>query len=178
MVRMQVYRVGLDTQRRVPFVLLADADIELLLPIFIGPFEAHAIASVIEKVEFPRPLTHDLLRAVIEEVGYQVERVVVTALRDQTFYASLFLGGQGRSVEIDARPSDAIALALRAQAPIYVEEEVLEAAAIPASDIQGDKTGEDVQRLRELLGNLAEEPELEMLEGEEEEFDEPEEEKD
>lgn len=161
MVRMQVYRVGVDPQRRVPFVLLADDEVQRLLPIYIGSFEANAIAVQLQGQDFPRPLTHDLLRTVIEELGCRLEYVAVTALEDSTFYAVLHLEAPGRSWDLDARPSDAIALALRTQAPILVAEDVLRQAQVLHDDLPGavDASGE-IGRLRDLLSDLPGEPGL------------------
>lgn len=154
---MQVYRVGVEPQRRVPFVLLADDDIHRLLPIYIGPFEANSIAVQLQGQEFPRPLTHDLLRAILEETGFRLDQVSVTALDNGTFYAVLHLSGAGRTVEIDARPSDAIALALRTRSPIYVAEAVLEEAQVLYEELQEQaQNAEEIEKFRELLGDLPE----------------------
>jgi uncharacterized protein len=161
MVRMQVYKVGVDPHKRIPFVLLADGDIERLLPIFIGPFEANAIASQLQGVDFPRPLTHDLMRAIIEEMGLRLDSVWVTRLEEGTFFALLHLHGPVTALQIDARPSDAIALALRMHAPILVAEEVLEAAQILRSDLQDDSEMlAEMDRFRELMGEFPAEPDL------------------
>jgi uncharacterized protein len=167
MVMMQVYRVGVDPQRRVPFVLLADADVRRLLPIYIGPFEANAIATQLQGEDFPRPLTHDLLRSVIEELGCQLTRVSITELDHGTFYALLHLEGGGAAHEVDARPSDAIALALRAGAPILVAEAVLAEAQVLAEELQEEaEQAAEIGRFRSLLGDLpgAETAEAEDLE--------------
>lgn len=161
MVRMQVSKVGVDPQRRVPFVLLADDDEKRLLPIWIGPFEANAIASHLRGETFPRPLTHDLLRLLIETLGYEVTRVTVTRLDEGTFYAELTLVGQGQTLTIDARPSDAIALALRAQSEIYVAADVLAQNQILADETV-EAEAEEIEKFRELLGGLqaGDEPDL------------------
>ena len=159
MVRMQVYKIGMDPQRR-PLVLLADEEGKRLLPIWIGPFEAHAIASELKGQVYPRPLTHDLLRSVIETLGYSLERVEITHLQDHTFYALLHLQGPVGQVEIDSRPSDAIALALRTKTPLYVAEEVLDQAQFLSDEAEAEET----EKFRELLGNMTpevEEPGLE-----------------
>lgn len=161
MVRMQVYRVGVDPQRRVPFVLLADEQVQRLLPICIGPFEANAIATQLQGQDFPRPLTHDLLRTVIEALGARLDHVAVTALADGTFFATLNLQAGERSLEIDARPSDAIALALRADAPIYVAEEVLAEAQVLYDEVEaGGQNRAEIARLQELLDDLPGGPDL------------------
>ena len=147
---MQVYKVGVDPQRELPFVLLADAEEKRLLPIWIGPFEANAIALEMQGKVFPRPLTHDLLRTVIETLGYAVTRVSVTRLEGGTFYAELTLEGEGRRLEIDARPSDALALALRTRADIFVAEAVLAENQILAEEVEAA----EVEKFREVLGDL------------------------
>jgi bifunctional DNase/RNase len=109
-----------------PIVVLRDAEGQKVLPIWVGVFEANAIAVQIENVPTPRPMTHDLLRNVIHDLHATVERIVVTDLKENTFFALIHLNISGERVAIDARPSDAIALALRASAPIFVEEAVIE----------------------------------------------------
>jgi hypothetical protein len=121
-------RASLMSQHRV--VILKDVDDERFLPIWIGPFEAEAITLELQQVQLARPLTHDLLNAVITEMGAKVSHVLVSELRNDTFYARVVLDNNGQPLEIDSRPSDAIALAVRAKAPIFVAESVMEQAAI------------------------------------------------
>ena len=121
-------RASLMSQHRV--VILKDVDDERYLPIWIGPFEAEAITLELQQVELTRPLTHDLLKAVITGMGARVSHILVNELRNDTFYACIVLDNNGHSLEIDSRPSDAIALAVRAKAPIFVAESVMEKAAI------------------------------------------------
>jgi bifunctional DNase/RNase len=111
-----------------PIVILRDKAGQKVLPIWVGIFEANAIALQIENVATPRPMTHDLLRNVIEDLKASVQKIVVCDLQDNTFYALIYLLLDGRVVAIDARPSDAIALALRTRAPIFVEEAVIDNA--------------------------------------------------
>jgi len=122
----------LDPMSNSPIVVLKDDDEKLFLPIWVGIFEANAIALQLENIITPRPMTHDLLRNMISELDARVSRVVINDLRDSTFFAQIRLlihrGGTDHMLEIDARPSDAIALALRAEAPIYVAQSVLEQA--------------------------------------------------
>ncbi|RME44100.1 MAG: bifunctional nuclease family protein [Chloroflexi bacterium] len=126
-------RVSLISQHRV--VVLKELNSDRYLPIWIGPFEADAITIALQGVDIPRPLTHDLLKRVIDEVGGVVSHILVNDLRDDTFYARIVMDVNGRHSEIDSRPSDAIALAVRAQVPIYVVESVMERAGIePAED--------------------------------------------
>ena len=121
-------RVSLVNQQQI--VILKTEDSERFLPIWIGPFEAQAIAVKLHDLWLPRPMTHDLMSSVIADLGARVERIVVTDIADGTFYARVLLVADGKSVEVDSRPSDAIALALRVNAPIYVENSVLDEASI------------------------------------------------
>jgi len=162
MVEMQVYKVGMDPQQQ-PLVILADEEVRRLLPIWVGPFEAHAIASELRGRVYPRPPTHDPLRSVIEMLGYRLERVEVTRLEGHTFYALLYLDGPGGRFEVDARPSDGIALALRAGAPLFVAEEVLDQAQVFSEEAEA----EEVHKFRELLRDMDEPPEGEADEGQE-----------
>ena len=124
-VAVRVERVGLDAND-MPVVLLEEQEGSRWLAIWIGPAEAQSIAIEIEELESPRPNSHDLARSVIDELHGKLERVVVTELRDTTYYATLTIRSGGRNVEIDARPSDAIAIALRTGAPIFVRDHLLE----------------------------------------------------
>jgi len=117
-----------DPTTNSPIVLLKEMDGEGILPIWVGPYEANSIASEIEKLAPQRPMTHDLLRNVIAQMGGVVKRVIVTELRDNTFYAVIEILSNDQLVLIDSRPSDAIALALRTDCPIFIREEVLEAS--------------------------------------------------
>lgn len=121
-------RISLKSHNRVVF--LREVESGRYLPIWIGPFEAEAIAIAIEGIKVARPLTHDLLKAVIDEAGATVSRVVVNELRDNTFYARIIMDVNGRHAEVDSRPSDAIALAVRVGAPVFVADSVMEQAGI------------------------------------------------
>ena len=163
MVEMFVYRVALDMEQNTAVVLLADEPVQRLLPIWIRVFEAQSIAMELHGETPPRPFTHDLLAAVIRAVGWKLERITVTDVRENTFYALLTLSRSGEIVEIDARPSDSIALALRLDARIFVEESVLEQAEWHA-DV-ADQTPDDVATFQQLMNGvriseqpLAEEP--------------------
>lgn len=125
MIKLDVAGLSLDPRTEAPVVLLYVPPEEMCLPIWIGPSEAASIALALRGETFSRPLTHDLLAMVVDGLGGSVERVVVTDQRDGTFYARIFLGREREIVAIDARPSDAIALALRTEAPIYLEDVVL-----------------------------------------------------
>ena len=126
MVKMEIKGLLMDPVSNMPVVILRDQEDGLFLPIWVGIFEANAIAIEMEKIAAPRPMTHDLLRNVIAELGIRVDRIVVTELKENTFFARIHLSRGDDSWSVDSRPSDAIALALRAQAEIFVEEDVLE----------------------------------------------------
>jgi hypothetical protein len=163
MVQMFVYRVGIDPRGRV-LLILADEPPTRLLPMVIGQFEAKAIAMELVGQRFERPITHDLLHSVVVSLGHRLERVDVVRLEDETFYAELTLRDGGDVVKVDSRPSDAIALALRAQAPIYVAEAVLERVAVRPEDISVEEEAGpeeaagmeeyEVERVRRLLEGL------------------------
>ena len=126
--KVEIRGLMLDPSSNVPIVILRDTQSQLFLPIWIGVFEANAIALRIEGVEPPRPMTHDLLRLMLDQLGARVEKIVISDLKESTFFAVIHVQQDGRSVGIDARPSDAIALALRADAPIFVLRGVLDKA--------------------------------------------------
>src|SRR6187455_265235 len=130
LIEMTIKGLMLDPVTNTPIVILKDKDGERVLPIWVGLFEANAIALQIENVATPRPMTHDLLRNVITDLDGRVDRVVVSELKENTFYAVIHLTVQGERVAIDARPSDAIALALRTHSPILVEESVIDNAKV------------------------------------------------
>jgi bifunctional DNase/RNase len=137
-------RVNMANYKRV--VMLKEKTSGRYLPIWIGHFEADAIAIPMQKVPVSRPLTHDLLRSAISTLGATLDRVVITDLADETFFAKLILTHEGKTLEVDARPSDAIALAIRAEVSIYVEERVLESAGVT---FDGDEEAETPARGRE-----------------------------
>jgi len=145
-------RASLMSQHRV--VILKDVDSERYLPIWIGPFEADAITLELQQVELARPLTHDLLIAVITKMGAKVSHVLVSDLRDDTFYARVVLDNNGRPLEIDSRPSDGIALAVRAKAPIFVAESVMETAAITPDEGIGPLDEERLSAFRDFVETL------------------------
>jgi hypothetical protein len=117
-----------DPVTNMPIVILRDKEGDRVLPIWVGIFEANAIALQIENIATPRPMTHDLLRNVIRDLNGRVEKIVVSDLKETTFYALIYLKVGAESIAVDARPSDALALALRTQAPIFVEEHVIDSA--------------------------------------------------
>lgn len=150
-IEMTIKGLMIDPITNMPIVVLRDGEGQRILPIWVGVFEANAIALQMENVQTPRPMTHDLLRNVLQDLDARVQRVVVSDLRDNTFYATIYIQS-GRDLRaVDARPSDAIALALRAEAPIYVEESVIDSARGP--ETHGSV---DVGRLRRWLESLGE----------------------
>src|SRR6266536_433896 len=128
-IEVKIRALMMDPNSGTPIIILKDVESDTMLPIWVGAYEANAIALEIEKIAPPRPMTHDLLRNLIVELGLTVDRVVVTSLRDNTFYAVIEMSGEdGEAMRLDSRPSDAIALALRADCPIFVDSEVIQAS--------------------------------------------------
>jgi bifunctional DNase/RNase len=128
-IEVKIRALMMDPNSGTPIIILKDVNSETMLPIWVGAYEANAIALEIEKIAPQRPMTHDLLRNLIVEMGARVERVVVTELRDNTFFAVIEMrAGDGTALMLDSRPSDAIALALRADCPIFVDMEVIRAS--------------------------------------------------
>ncbi|HEY7290568.1 MAG TPA: bifunctional nuclease family protein [Vicinamibacterales bacterium] len=140
----------MDPVTNTPIVILRDRDGQRVLPIWVGIFEANAIALQIENVTTPRPMTHDLLRNVIQDLNASVQKIVVSDLQENTFYALIYLTLNGETMAIDARPSDAIALALRTRAPIFVEDTVMDNAK--TFDPLPEKA--DTERLHKWLESL------------------------
>jgi hypothetical protein len=150
-IEVRIRGLMMDPATNMPIVVLKDVASETVMPIWVGIFEANAIAIEIEKVTAPRPMTHDLTRNLIEHLNARLERVVVTELKDDTFRALLWLRQGDELVTVDARPSDAIALALRADCPIYVSEEVMQAAKLNTT---GPPEGPTAEQLRGWLEGL------------------------
>jgi bifunctional DNase/RNase len=149
-IEMVIKGLMVDPITNMPIIILRDKEGDRVLPIWVGIFEANAIALQIENIVTPRPMTHDLLKNVITDLSASVEKVVVNDLRDNTFYALIYLRLPNDLVAVDARPSDAIALALRAQAPIFVEEHVIDHAK--TIEFSSEKT--DSERLQRWLESL------------------------
>jgi bifunctional DNase/RNase len=143
-------KLMVDPITNLPIILLRDRDGQRVLPIWVGASEANAIALQIENITTPRPMTHDLLRNVIHDLKAEIRKVVVSDLKDNTFYALIHLEVNGEPLAVDARPSDAIALALRARAPIFVEDRVIDTAK--TNDFAPDKA--DAERLQKWLESL------------------------
>jgi uncharacterized protein len=151
MIEMELTGVRVELPTNQPIVLLRERSGERYLPIWIGAAEAAAIALSLQGVVTPRPMTHDLLKTILEDLSVEVQRIIVTELRDSTFYASIQMQKGNDALEISSRPSDAIALAVRMSVPIFANEDVLEEAAIL---IPGDED-EEVEKFREFLDNVS-----------------------
>jgi bifunctional DNase/RNase len=145
----RVEKVTLDTSTNRFVVILRDDSNKRWLPIVVGSAEAQAIALQLENIDPPRPLTHDLMKNLLETMGIKITRIIVNDLRENTYYAVIDLNDNGRKKEVDARPSDAIALALRTQAPIFVEEEVMKKASIHESG-EGEEIVEDISPIQKI----------------------------
>jgi bifunctional DNase/RNase len=152
-VEMKIRGLMMDPVTNMPVVILKGVEGESVLPIWVGIYEANAIALEMEKVSTPRPMTHDLLKNLLIGLDAQVQKVVVNDLRDDTFFAVIWLNKEGQNISIDSRPSDALALALRADCPIFVEDEVLKSSKL--SSTISDKVSSE--ELRKWLENLGEE---------------------
>jgi bifunctional DNase/RNase len=153
-IEVRIRGLMMDPATNMPIVVLKDVASETVMPIWVGIFEANAIAIEIEKVSAPRPMTHDLTRNLIRNLNARLERVVITELKDDTFLAVLFLKQGDEPLAIDVRPSDAIALALRADCPIYVSEQVMQTAKLNTS---GPPEGPTAEQLRGWLEGLNDE---------------------
>ncbi len=152
-VEMKIRGLMMDPVTNMPIVILKDSGGDTVLPIWVGIYEANAIALEIEKVSTPRPMTHDLIKNVLTGLDTQVHKVVVTELREDTFYAVIWLEREGHAISVDSRPSDALALALRMDCPIFVEDEVLKSSK--TSTTASDRTTSE--ELRKLLDGLNDE---------------------
>jgi len=153
-IEVRIRGLMMDPSTSMPIVVLKDVASETVMPIWVGIFEANAIALEIEKVAAPRPMTHDLTRNLIRNLNAQLERVVISELKDDTFYATLWLQQGDEPLVLDARPSDALALALRADCPIYVTDEVMQKAKLNTT---GQAEGPTAEQLRGWLEGLNDE---------------------
>jgi len=151
-VPMELVGVRIELPTNTPILLLREVSGTRFLPIWIGATEATAIALALEGIEPQRPLTHDLLKLVTEELGATVDRVVVTELDDGTFYADLVMNRDGEEVTISSRPSDAIALAARTKSPLFAAADVIDQAGV---EIRDDGQEEEIERFREFLDDIA-----------------------
>ncbi len=154
MIEMVIYGVSFDLVGKQPIVLLKTADGNKFLPIWIGHPEAAAILMKLQGASTPRPMTHDLVTDMLEQLDAQVTRITVTELKENTFYASITVAQNGSEIEIDSRPSDAIALAVRAEAPIFANERVIEESAI---EFEGEEVNEEeiVDEFRKFLDDVS-----------------------
>jgi len=150
---MQVTGITLDPFTNMPIVILKDLKGKNAIPIWIGILEASAIATEIEKIDLARPMTHDLLKNILTTLNVEVQKIEVTDLRDNTFYAIIHLGADGKALTIDSRPSDAIAIALRTKAPIFVSQEVIDKSRKVSVEKSDDK--EQKEKWTEILENLS-----------------------
>lgn len=153
-IEVRIRGLMMDPNTNMPIVVLKDVGSEAIMPIWVGIFEANAIAIEIEKVAPPRPMTHDLARNLMRYMNAQLEKIVITELRDDTFFAVLWMRQNEELITLDARPSDAIALALRADCPIYVAEQVMQSAKLNTS---GPPEGPTAEELRGWLEGLNDE---------------------
>ena len=153
LVEVKIGALIMDPNTNNPIVVLKGVDSESILPIWVGAYEANAIALEIEKIVPQRPMTHDLLRNLILEVGLKILRVIINDLRDNTFYALIEMSDEkGNTITLDARPSDAIALALRLDSAIFVEQNVLDISASSQTETETEETAQTPEDWPDLIG--------------------------
>jgi uncharacterized protein len=152
MIELNLVGVRVELPTQAPIVLLKEREGERYLPIWIGAVEATAIALALQGNVTPRPMTHDLLKNLLDEVQVQVDRIVITELREGTYYATIHMSRNGSSYEVSSRPSDAIALAVRVGVPIFANEDVLSEASILIKD--GEDEEQEVEKFREFLDQV------------------------
>ena len=160
-IEVKIRALMMDPNSGTPIIILKDVQSDTMLPIWVGAYEANAIALEIEKIAPPRPMTHDLLRNLIVQLGVQVERVVVTSLRDNTFFAVIEMrNSEGNRMVLDSRPSDAIALALRADCPIYVDMEVIKASrnTLPTDEPEEGEMSSTEEEWPDVIGEAGDLP--------------------
>lgn len=162
-IRMKVAGITLDSTNNMPIIILKGVDDEVAIPIWIGLIEASAIATELEGIKLARPMTHDLLKNVLESLGGDLQRIEICDLKDNTFYAMLYIKKEGSDIEIDSRPSDAIALALRTDSEILVDKKVVEKSQrvdldvlkkVLNSSAGGEQGADDKDKWAEILENL------------------------
>ncbi len=157
---MVIHGIAMDPMSNSPIMLLKEADGDKILPIWIGVLEATSIAARLENIQFPRPLTHDLMKNILDYLGVKIPKIEIVDLRDNTYYATITLDVDGNTIEIDARPSDAVAIALRTGAEIFVHKHVLEksqtftASPEEAKEEMVGTTQEEKEKLKKILENL------------------------
>jgi len=161
-IKMVIHGIAMDPVSNSPVMLLKEVEGDRILPIWIGLLEATSIAAKIENIQFPRPLTHDLMKNIFDFLGVKIPKIEIVDLRDNTYYAIITLDIEGKTIDIDARPSDAVALALRTGAEIFVKEEVLEKSQVYKETPQGMEkekqmvgtTEEEKEKLKKILETL------------------------
>lgn len=149
MEEMRVSGIAVDNNN-MPIIVLRNHDGKKILPIWVGIFEAQAILFALEGITPPRPLTHDLLKSVIEGIGAGIDKIIINALQDNTYFAKVYIRFNGTSIDVDSRPSDAIALALRTASPIFVTDPVISTVNMPSHPIDD----EEVRKFKDALKNL------------------------
>jgi bifunctional DNase/RNase len=154
-IELQLVGVRVELPTNQPIVLLKEKEGERYLPIWIGPVEATAIALGMQGIETQRPMTHDLMRDLLQGIGISVERIVITELREGTFYAEIQMSQNGDSVSVSSRPSDALALAVRMNLTIFADEAVIEEASIAVKDEDEPDAEQEVERFREFLEQVS-----------------------
>jgi len=160
-IEVKIRALMMDPNSGTPIIILKDIQSDTMLPIWVGAYEANAIALEIEKIAPPRPMTHDLLRNLIVELGVHVDRVVVTSLRDNTFFAVIEMhNSEGDKMVLDSRPSDAIALALRADCPIFVDMEVIKASrnTLPVEETEEQELSTSEEEWPDVIGEAGDLP--------------------
>lgn len=158
LIEMRVTGLTIDPLTNTPIVILKDMEEKRAIPIWIGLFEASAIATELEKVSFSRPMTHDLLRDILQDLNVKVTKIEISDLKNNTFYANIYLNKNGNNIVVDSRPSDAIAIALRVNAPIFVDQKVVEKSRsidLGGKEVKLDKL--EGEKLKEFLENLSSE---------------------
>ena len=150
LVEVKVVNVAIDIKSKMPVIVLKEKKGDKTLPIWIGLFEAQSIALAMENIKPPRPLTHDLAKSLIEKLKGKVDKIVISDLRNNTFYAKILIKQNGEDIQVDSRPSDAIALALRLQVSIFIEEKVLDKVSVGSSPIDE----KEVEDFKKKLNNL------------------------
>jgi bifunctional DNase/RNase len=149
-----IHGLAMDPKNNSPILLLKEEGAKRALPVWIGIYEANAIATCLAGMDSPRPMTHDLLFNTIQQAGYTVSRVVITELKDATFYAVIHLNSGSGELALDSRPSDAVALAVRSESPIFVMADVLESSAVDMSSIEEDSSSAEKDEWLEMLENM------------------------
>jgi len=150
MIEVKVVKLGINVNSKMPVIILKEKEGQKSLPIWIGLFEAQAIVLALEKVKPPRPLTHDLVKLLIEKLDGKLDRVVISNVINNTYYARLFIQRHRENVKVDSRPSDAIALALRFKAPIFINETILKKLALGSKPISDEEVEDFKKKLKDL----------------------------